>query len=83
MTVALASMTMLGPLSTDMYLPSLPDITRTLQTSEANTQLTLSLWLIGYAAGQIFYGPLSDKYGRKPILSFKFKSPRRVVRLRL
>ena len=72
MTLALASMTMLGPLATDMYLPSLPDIARTLSATNAQTQLTLSAFLIGYAAGQVLYGPLSDKYGRKPVLALGF-----------
>jgi DHA1 family bicyclomycin/chloramphenicol resistance-like MFS transporter len=51
-----------------MYLPSLPDIGRLLSASPAEVQLTLSAYLAGFALGQIGYGPLSDHYGRKPVL---------------
>lgn len=68
MTATLALLTSLGPLSTDMYLPSLPGIAAEFGTTIARVQLTLSAFLIGFAAGQIFYGPLSDRYGRRPLL---------------
>lgn len=68
LTVLLAALTALGPLSTDMYLPSLPDIAVRLNASAAQVQFTISAFLIGFAVGQIFYGPLSDRYGRKPVL---------------
>eukprot|EP01036_Dinobryon_divergens_P019191 gene19191-26168_t len=48
-----------------MYLPSLPTIATALQTSTAAVQLTLSAFLIGFAAGQVIYGPLADRHGRK------------------
>jgi len=70
LTVVLALLTALGPLSTDMYLPSLPAIAAGLEASTAQTQLTLSAFLFGFAAGQFFYGPISDKVGRKPVLLF-------------
>ncbi len=66
MTAMLAMLTALSPLSTDLYLPSLPAIGSALGADPARVQLTLSAYLVGYAAGQIFYGPLSDKFGRKP-----------------
>jgi MFS transporter, DHA1 family, multidrug resistance protein len=66
MTAVLAMLTALGPLSTDLYLPSLPGITKALSTDSASVQLTLSAYLFGFAIGQIFYGPISDKFGRKP-----------------
>jgi MFS transporter, DHA1 family, multidrug resistance protein len=70
LTATLALLTALGPLSTDMYLPSLPAIGRDLQASVAEVQLTLSIFLFGFAAGQLGYGPVSDKVGRKPVLLF-------------
>lgn len=68
LTVVLAMLTALGPLSTDMYLPSLPAIGGYFAVSTSSVQLTLSLFLAGFAVGQIIYGPLSDKLGRKPVL---------------
>jgi MFS transporter, DHA1 family, multidrug resistance protein len=68
LTLLLAALTTLGPLSIDMYLPSLPEISRALDAPTARVQLTISSYLIGFAAGQIVYGPLSDRYGRRPVL---------------
>jgi DHA1 family bicyclomycin/chloramphenicol resistance-like MFS transporter len=68
LTILLACLTALGPLSTDMYLPALPAILRDLDTAHASVQLTLSVFLVGFAAGQVFYGPLADRLGRKPVL---------------
>lgn len=68
LTVLLALLTALGPLSTDMYLPSLPAIGLHFERSVSEVQLTLSAFLFGFAAGQVFYGPLSDRHGRKPVL---------------
>jgi len=68
LTALLAALTAIGPLSTDMYLASLPDIARQLGASTAQVQLTISSYLIGFAVGQIVYGPLSDRHGRKPVL---------------
>lgn len=68
LTALLAGLSAVGPLTTDMYLPSLPDIARLLGASSAQVQLTVSAYLIGFAAGQIIYGPVSDRHGRKPVL---------------
>lgn len=68
LTALLAALSAVGPLTTDMYLPSLPDIARQLSASTAQVQLTISAYLIGFAIGQIFYGPVSDRHGRKPVL---------------
>jgi len=68
LTALLAALSAVGPLTTDMYLPSLPDIARQLDASTSQVQLTLSAYLIGFAVGQIFYGPVSDRHGRKPVL---------------
>jgi DHA1 family bicyclomycin/chloramphenicol resistance-like MFS transporter len=72
MTAVLGIMTALGPLSTDMYLPSLPDIAARLAATPSQVQLTLSFFLVGFSVGQIVYGPLSDKFGRKPVLLVGF-----------
>jgi len=68
LTTLLAMLTALGPLSMDMYLPSLPDIARVLEAPTARVQLTISSYLIGFAVGQLIYGPLSDRHGRRPVL---------------
>ena len=68
LTALLAALTAIGPLTTDMYLPSLPDIVRQLSASTAQGQLTLSAYLVGFAVGQIFYGPVSDRHGRKIVI---------------
>jgi DHA1 family bicyclomycin/chloramphenicol resistance-like MFS transporter len=70
LTALLSLLTALGPLAVDMYLPSFPDIGRVLGTSPATVQLTLSLYLIAYAMGQVIYGPLSDRLGRIPVMRF-------------
>lgn len=67
-TILLVGMVALGPLSTDMYLPSLPDMTRVFGASVSTVQLTLSVFAIGLAAGMLMYGPLSDRFGRRPVV---------------
>jgi DHA1 family bicyclomycin/chloramphenicol resistance-like MFS transporter len=68
LTAVLGLLSGIGPMSTDMYLPSLPDLVRALGGTTAQGQLTISGYLIGFACGQLIYGPLSDRFGRKPIL---------------
>ena len=68
MTVLLASLSALGPFSTDTYLASLPHIGAELNAPSDQVQLTLSAYLIGFSFGQIVYGPIADKYGRKPVM---------------
>jgi len=68
MTALLALLTAFGPVATDMYVPSMPDIGRLLVANTSAVQLTLSAYLVGFAVGQIIYGPISDHYGRKPVL---------------
>lgn len=61
----LGLMTTIGPFSIDMYLPGFDDIARSLHTDPAKVALTLSSYFIGLAIGQLVYGPLLDRYGRK------------------
>src|SRR5262249_51234568 len=68
MTAVLAFMTGAGPLSVGMYLPSMPAVASELGTDPAHVQLTLSAFLVGFAVGQFYCGPLSDRFGRKPVL---------------
>jgi len=56
------------PLSTDLYLPALPGMAKYFGVSSDLTNLTLILFFVFFAAGTLFWGPLSDKYGRRPIL---------------
>ncbi|WP_293860168.1 multidrug effflux MFS transporter [uncultured Alsobacter sp.] len=72
LTAVLGLMTALGPLSTDMYLPSLPAIAEAFGASTSHVQLTLSTYLVAFAVGQVIYGPLSDRYGRRPVLIASF-----------
>ncbi|MCB4820245.1 multidrug effflux MFS transporter [Roseicella aerolata] len=64
----LVAMTGLGPFTMQMLIPSLPALAVALAVPYATIQLTLTLFLAGVAAGQLVYGPLSDRYGRKPLL---------------
>lgn len=66
--LTLGAIVAIGPLSIDMYLPALPEIQRHYATDPAQAQLTLAFFFIGLAAGQLAYGPLADRFGRKPPL---------------
>lgn len=57
-----------GPLSIDMYLPSLPALAAAFGTSAAAAQSTLTSFMCGFSVGMLLYGPLSDAYGRRPVL---------------
>ena len=59
-----------APLSTDLYLPAMPAMVKDLATESATVQLTLTTFLIGSGLGQVFFGPISDRIGRrKPLLA--------------
>ncbi|GGF27388.1 Bcr/CflA family multidrug efflux MFS transporter [Echinicola rosea] len=61
----LGALSTISPFSIDMYLPGFPSIAKNLGTSIANVQLSLTSYLVGIAIGQLFYGPLLDRFGRK------------------
>ena len=61
----LGLLTAFGPLSIDMYLPALPEIAQNFSVPLSSVQLSLASFLVGIALGQIFYGPITDRFGRK------------------
>jgi MFS transporter, DHA1 family, multidrug resistance protein len=65
LVVILGALSAFGPLSIDMYLPALPSLSRDLQASASDAQLTLSACLLGLALGQVIAGPMSDSLGRR------------------
>lgn len=65
LTVFLGLMTAMAPLATDMYLPALPTVQLDMGISASLAQMTLTMTMLGMALGQIFAGPVSDRYGRK------------------
>jgi len=67
-TLLLAALVAFGPISTDMCLPALPTISADLQASQARTQWAIAVFLGGFSLGMLFYGPLSDRFGRRPLL---------------
>lgn len=68
LTLVLGALSAFAPMSIDLYLPALPAMERALGATAAAIQWTLAAFFIGFAAGQLFYGPITDRYGRKPPL---------------
>jgi DHA1 family bicyclomycin/chloramphenicol resistance-like MFS transporter len=68
--IVLGLMAAVGPFAIDMYLPAMPTIAAGLDTTAAATQMTLMVFFLSFGACQIFYGPASDMFGRKPPLYF-------------
>ncbi|QIM63450.1 Bcr/CflA family drug resistance efflux transporter [Pasteurellaceae bacterium Orientalotternb1] len=64
----LGMLSMLPPLAIDMYLPSFLDIARDLNVSPEKVQTTLAIFTLGFTGGQLFWGPIADSFGRKPII---------------
>ncbi|MFC0225433.1 Bcr/CflA family multidrug efflux MFS transporter [Serratia aquatilis] len=64
----LGLLSMLMPLAIDMYLPSMPIIAKEFGVESGRVQMTLSAYMLGFAVGQLFYGPMSDSIGRKPVI---------------
>ena len=69
-TLILSALVAFAPMSIDMYLPALPSLERYFATDTASVQHTLASFFLGLAIGQLFYGPIADRYGRKPPLYF-------------
>jgi MFS transporter, DHA1 family, multidrug resistance protein len=70
LVVILGGLTAMGPLAIDMYLPSFPAIAREFGAPASAVQATVAIYFIGLASGQLFYGPLSDRLGRRGPLFF-------------
>lgn len=68
LTFILAALTAFAPLSTDMYLASFSSLAETFSADEGKVQLSLSVFFFGLSVGQLIYGPLVDRFGRKPPL---------------
>jgi len=66
--ILLIAVSAAGPLSLNIFVPSMPGIQRAFQTDYSTVQLTLTLYLVGFAVAQLLYGPLSDRFGRRPAL---------------
>ncbi|PWE19662.1 Bcr/CflA family drug resistance efflux transporter [Aliarcobacter skirrowii] len=63
--ILLSILSSVAPIATDTYLPSIPDIAKYFDVNIHKIELSLSIFLIGFAVGQIFGGPISDRYGRR------------------
>ena len=63
--VLLSILSSVAPIGVDTYLPSIPDIAKAFDVSIEKIELSLSIFLIGFSIGQVFGGPISDRYGRK------------------
>lgn len=68
MPILIALLATIGPMGIDMYLPSIPAMATSLGTNEGAIQLSLMTFFVGLMLGQLVYGPLSDKFGRKPLI---------------
>lgn len=68
--IVLGMLSAFGPFVIDMYLPAMPEMTKVFSASVSSIQLGLTFCMVGLAFGQVIFGPLSDKYGRKPVLYF-------------
>lgn len=70
MTLMLGLLVSFAPMTIDLYLPAMPLMARDLMTDAESIQLTLSVYMVGFALAQTFFGPISDRFGRKPTIMF-------------
>ena len=85
--LALASISLIGPLAVHLFMPVIPAVKAALGLTDAMAQLTFSVALFGMAFATLFYGSLSDRYGRRPVLllglalcrASSSESPRKVM----
>ena len=68
LTLLLGLLVSFAPMTIDLYLPALPVMTADLMTNTESMQLTLSVYMVGFALAQTFFGPISDRFGRKPTI---------------
>ncbi|KZM47719.1 multidrug effflux MFS transporter [Labrenzia sp. OB1] len=64
--VVLGFLAVVGPFAIDLYLPAMPEIVRALNTDDAAVHMTFTVYFIAFGLAQLFYGPLADRFGRKP-----------------
>jgi DHA1 family bicyclomycin/chloramphenicol resistance-like MFS transporter len=67
--ILISAFVMLGPFTNNIMVPSLTSIATEMQTGFGDAQTILSIFMVGFAAGQLFVGPMSDRFGRKPVLT--------------
>ena len=72
LTVLILSMLLgLQPITTDLYLPALPALTEGFGAAMSQAQLTLTALLLAFGVSQLIWGPLSDRFGRRPVLLYR------------
>jgi len=67
-TLVLIALAMIAPISTDMFIPSMPAMARELNSSTSTVSLAVTLFILSFAVAQLFWGPASDRFGRRPVL---------------
>jgi MFS transporter, DHA1 family, multidrug resistance protein len=67
--ILISALVMLGPFTNNIMVPSLNSLAVEMQTGFGDAQSILSIFMVGFAAGQLFVGPMSDRFGRKPVLT--------------
>ena len=70
----LTSLVMVAQLSTSLYIPSLPSLSDALAADPAEVKMTMTAFLFTYALAQLLYGPVSDRFGRRPVLFTGWRS---------